>query len=97
VNTVSDHTYPVDVNGLPIPATVADHRYDHLQAITGNVITDIAIYDFIKECVNEVLHGQAEQQARALYKVVMDWPVAEIMTMGEEQFIALYRSVLEAE
>ena len=52
---------------------------------------------FVEACVAQALYTFAERQARALYKVVMDWPVAEIMTMGEEQFIALYRSVLEAE
>ncbi len=52
---------------------------------------------FVEACVAQALYTFAERQARALYKVVIDWPIAEIMTMGEEQFIALYRSVLEAE
>jgi hypothetical protein len=52
---------------------------------------------FVEECVARVLHTYSDRQVRALYKVVMDWPIAEIMTMGEEQFIALYCSVLQEE
>lgn len=33
--------------------------------------------------------------AGAFYRLVMNWPVAEIMVMGEAEFMARFRSIVE--
>jgi hypothetical protein len=52
---------------------------------------------FSRKEVLDLLKEHDIRQARAFYKVIMDWPIAEIMVMGEAEFVALYRSVLEDE
>jgi hypothetical protein len=72
---------------VPVPA-------DEPQPLTfpKPTLTDEQLRNLVASYVAQALDERDERVARALYKVVMDWPIAEIMVMGEEQFIALFLS-----
>lgn len=69
---------------LPLPTIRND---SNITPITDMPFTRAEVLDLLKE------HDM--RLARTLHKVVMDWPIAEIMCMGESEFVALFRSVLE--
>lgn len=60
-------------------------------ALTDEQLRNL-VASLVAKALDEQLNERDERVARALYKVVMDWPIAEIMTMGEGQFIALFLS-----
>ena len=72
---------------FPKPAPIAP------QPRTLDTEEDVRI--FVQQCVTQALKEHDTRLARTFYKVVMDWPVAEIMTMGEAEFEAICRSILE--
>src|SRR5689334_22252705 len=75
----------------PTPLTFPQATHNVHVSRLGNV-DDLP---FSRKEVLDLLKEHDIRQARAFYKVIMDWPIAEIMVMGEAEFVALYRSVLE--
>lgn len=60
-------------------------------------LTEEDIKIFVAQCVHEALREHDRLLIHTFYKVVMDWPLAEIMCMGEAEFEARCRSILEDE
>lgn len=90
---------------FPTPGTPANDRLQRLAApramdidedkLRAFVTDEEKLRLFVHQCVHEQLREHDMRLVRTLHKVVMDWPIAEIMTMGEAEFEALCRSVLE--
>jgi len=72
---------------FPKPAPVASP--------TPSLRTDDELRIFVQQCVTQALRDHDDKLVRTFYKVMMDWPIAEIMVMGEEQAVAICRSILE--
>ena len=82
--------------------TVIPQPDPETQALNKEQVDEIMrIEALVRHCVHrelkDIIREHDNKVARTLYKVVMDWPIAEIMTMGEGQFEALFRSVMEAQ
>lgn len=68
-----------------------------VQKLPAEAMFDEEIETLVKKCVHEALREHDKLLIHTFYKVVMDWPLAEIMCMGEAEFEARCRSILEDE
>lgn len=83
---------------LQLPERLKPHL--RMDMDTGEVVSrfdEEKLRAFVEACVHQALREHDARLVRTLHKAVMDWPIAEIMTMGEAQFEALCRSILEDE
>lgn len=81
---------------LALPERLKPHL--RMDMDTGEVVSRLdadQLRTFVEECVHKALREHDMRLVRTLHKVVMDWPIAEIMVMGEAEFEALCRSILE--
>lgn len=81
-----DGTFPVDTQMRPLYANANPQP-----PISDNLLK------LIEMRVHEALRDHDRLLIHTFYKVVMDWPLAEIMCMGEAEFEARCRSILEDE
>ncbi|HET7639985.1 MAG TPA: hypothetical protein VFK47_14750 [Ktedonobacteraceae bacterium] len=89
------HSEPRTAN-LALPERLKPHLRMDLD--TGEVVSrmdEARLRALVSQCVHEALRKHDRLLIHTFYKVVMDWPLAEIVTMGEAEFEARCCSILE--